>query len=225
MPEATPRSCIQCGAEFFAKRSDARLCSSRCRHDRSLADRGKQPPERLLDKGLKRCGKCEEVKPVADFYWLNGKRKRYQSYCKPCQRRTQIAAARRKRGLPEDAPTPRKEHVPDGSTYTHRGYVMEKRRHHHRADRFGWVYQHILIAEEKYGFPITREYTIHHKNRDKADNRPENLELRVGNHGKGGDPIPSLLADPGMRFIAVEVLREYGYEVTPPASRNPDNPG
>lgn len=172
-----------------------------------------------LPEGKKKCGKCDEVKDQADFYWLNGKRKRYQSYCKPCQRRTQIAAARRKRGLPEDAPAPRKEHAPEGSTYVHRGYVLEKRREHHRANRYGWVYQHILVAEEKYGIPITREYTIHHKNRDRADNRPENLELRVGNHGKGGEPLHTLLAEPTLRAVAVSVLREYGYEVIEPGDR------
>lgn len=101
----------------------------------------------------------------------------------------------------------------------HRGYRIIKKTGHHRADKYGYVYEHILVAEEKYGIKITTEYTVHHINRDRGDNRPENLELRVGNHGKGGDVIPTLLAHDELRAVAVQVLRQYGYEVKIPSQR------
>jgi hypothetical protein len=108
-----------------------------------------------------------------------------------------------------DEPLPRRL-LPDGTTYAHRGYTLERRRGHHRSDASGYVFQHILVAEEKYGFPITRDFTIHHRNGDRGDNRPENLELRYGNHGKGADVLDALLRVPDMRRRAVELLREYG---------------
>lgn len=104
-----------------------------------------------------------------------------------------------------------------GETSTDKaGYVLEKvgfdGEAHPRANKHGWVYQHILVAEKKYGFPIDRGFTIHHKNAVRDDNRPENLELRMGNHGKGGDLLHTILRDPEHRMLARVILREYGEE-------------
>jgi hypothetical protein len=98
---------------------------------------------------------------------------------------------------------------PEGSTFIHRGYVIEKRSGHHRADKNGWVPQHILVAEEKYGIRITRDFTVDHVNDDPGDNRPENLALKVGNHGYHGEVIPTLLKHAELRSIAREVLAQY----------------
>lgn len=89
------------------------------------------------------------------------------------------------------------------------GYLLIKMTGHHRADKFGWVYHHIVVAEAKYGIKVTRDFTVHHVNGDRTDNRPENLDLRWGNHGKGADVIPALLRLPEMRAIARLVLAQY----------------
>jgi hypothetical protein len=45
--------------------------------------------------------------------------------------------------------------------------------------------EHRVVMEKKIGRKLARDETVHHKNGDRLDNHPENLELWTGRHGRG----------------------------------------
>ena len=68
-----------------------------------------------------------------------------------------------------------------GGRSMHRGYVSLHRPGHPMGDKRGRVMEHRLVMSQMLGRPLTPGEHVHHRNRIKTDNRPENLEL-ADNH-------------------------------------------
>jgi hypothetical protein len=58
-----------------------------------------------------------------------------------------------------------------------KGYKKVLLPSHPRADGKGYVFEHIIIAETMLGRPLNRGEEVHHKDLDRGNNSPENLEV------------------------------------------------
>jgi len=68
-----------------------------------------------------------------------------------------------------------------GKVITSNGYVLIKRPNHPQADCRGYIYEHRLVAEIKFGRSILKSEKIHHIDGNKKNNFPENIEICNGN--------------------------------------------
>jgi hypothetical protein len=58
------------------------------------------------------------------------------------------------------------------------GYIVVKCPFHPRAQKYtGYVYEHLLVAEKKMGRPLHPNELVHHKDKNKSNNDPQNLKV------------------------------------------------
>ena len=61
-------------------------------------------------------------------------------------------------------------------------FVLIYKPEHHRAFSVGYVPEHILVAEEKLGRPLSDDEDVKHINGNTRDNNPQNLKVVSGSY-------------------------------------------
>lgn len=161
------RPCAICGTpitdylsarQHTAEWTCSRQCAGKQRMARlQAAGRWQKPPSRPRQGAEKQCAQCG-----ATFYASQAELAKGRDFCsRTCWYRseafTQTYAARKARtGRNVDPST---------------GYVRI------RCADGRWRLEHRVIAEQILGRPLAPGEQVHHINRDRADNRPENLEV------------------------------------------------
>lgn len=76
---------------------------------------------------------------------------------------------------------PKSPHWKGGRIAQPGDYVYIKSPDHPNRNRNGYVAEHRLVMESMIGRYLTKDEVVHHKNKNRQDNRPENLELFSSN--------------------------------------------
>lgn len=122
-------------------------------------------------------GKTKSHQPYSKFIWLIcetcGKGRWYQlrrelpSLCIVCASRKNMKAYLERRGHPYN--------WKGGIKKVSHGYMKILYKDHPRADKRGYILEHVAIWEQVHNKSLPNGYVVHHLNGVKSDNRPENL--------------------------------------------------
>lgn len=87
------------------------------------------------------------------------------------------------------------------------GYVLVREPDHPNAMSGGWVLEHRIVKERELGRLLAPDESVHHRNGQRHDNRPENLELWA-RYQPPGQRVEDLVA------FAREILHRYAAETS-----------
>jgi hypothetical protein len=157
------QTCSVCGKQFEVREKELqwrapKYCSPEC-YDKSRQGQKRQSYIPIEDRACVTCG---------EMFHPHSKKQRFCS--RPClytsMRRELSANWKGGRHVRTD------------------GYMEVYVPDHPKADNRGYLKEHRYVMEQKIGRSLAPNESVHHINGDKADNRIENLQLRIGRHGK-----------------------------------------
>ena len=148
------------------------------------------------------CGKCSTDRWSAfDNVRKQIRKPRYTGLCQGCIET--LTWPERGRERPERRRT------------TEHGYVKVYAPEHSMAHQNGELYEHRLVMSKILGRPLTILEHVHHKNGNKEDNRPENLELVPSN-----DHVLITMMEQRIKSLE-SLLSDHHIQIPPLSHKNP----
>ncbi len=171
------RSCPECKEVFRPDKNQAIalgtgrqkncFCSMECFRKNSKSKKvPKVSTVKANDYMKTECPQCHIIfTPNSTQLWALKTGKQKSCYC---------SAECYKKDIPRIRSGSNNPHWKEGRS-SNNGYVSIRQEGHYEKSKY--VGEHILVMEKIIGRRLLKNEEVHHKNEDKTDNRPENLEL------------------------------------------------
>lgn len=173
-PKTRIRPCPVCGREFKPKVERQQTCSRDC-----AAQLQWKRHKKCIVCGQEFIGKTSQQMTCSHDCAGVLRRGERNRYCERCGKEMPFDRYRFKRFCSPECRVSPLWNIVEAST----GYLMVKAgKDYPGVDRRGYILQHRYVMEQMIGRYLLSQERVHHKNGDKKDNHPENLELWTLRH-------------------------------------------